>query len=195
MIGEFLPENINFYVSKSTQNVYLSYLTSGIQTTLLTLEMSADNLTFYSTVANGKILKAGIRVDGFEAMSSSGFIDFIVMNKDNFNSTFYSELINCTNSIMSVSSQKLFIEGLKLISSSFEIHTTQTEALNYTCTVVLKNSEGSQIDSKLVMFNTTGQQNFTVDQGSSSVNLPATPAKKESKSSGCSSCGGMFLIF
>jgi hypothetical protein len=95
LIGaNFMPENIDFRVHSSTQKVFLSYKTTGIQTTMLKIEMDAADLKFYSNVADGEIVKAVIRQDSFEAMSESGYIDYTVRNKDSFDASFYVEMVN-----------------------------------------------------------------------------------------------------
>ena len=193
--ASFLPSNIAFQAQTATENVYLSYLTTDTQTTLITIEMNADNLIFFHTVANGTIIKASIRTDKFDAMSGNGYIDFEIQNTDNFTSNFYVELDNWTNQILNVPSQTLSINGLAIYNSTFSVYTTNTQALNYTWTVVLKNSDGVQIDSKLVSFSTNVQQNITVDQGSNGSKLPGTPATQESSKSGCSSWSGMFALY
>lgn len=127
-------------------------------------------------------------------MSGSGFIDFMIMNEDGFASTFYAELTNCTNEVLAAPSQQISIAGYKVFSGSFKVQTTQSEAQNYTCSVNLKNSEGTQIDTKLVGFSTTAQQNYTVDQGDNGAQLPGTEATQEYKESGCDSCSGFFSL-
>lgn len=186
--GQFEPENLKYLKHNATEQVYLSYETTNTQTTMITIEMSADNLVFYSTVAKGMILKANIRLDNFEAMSGDGYIDYMIMNEDNFNSTFYVELKDCSNDILSVPSHEIAIGALKLYSSSFKVQTTKTEEQNYTCNLVLKNSEGSQIDLKEVNFTTSVQVNKTVDQGNEGGNNNTTPAEQEWKDNG-GGCG------
>lgn len=193
--SNFLPDNINYVVDGTTSNSYLSYVSTDTQTTLITIEMSADSLVFFKLIANGTIVSADIRANGFEAMSKNGYIDFEIQNTDNFTSNFYVELDNWTNGVLSVPSQTLSIAGLNISNSSFEVHTTNTEAKNYTWYVVLKNSNGTQIDSKEVLFNTTVQQNITVDQGNSGSNLPSTPAVQETKSTEWTSCSGAFMLY
>ena len=193
--ADFIPQNINYLVNGTTGDVYLSYLTNDTQTTIITIEMNADNLVFFKMIANGTIVSANIRTNSFEAMSGNGFIDFVIQNTDNFTSSFYAELDNWTNGILSVPSQTLSITGLTYYNSTFSVQTTQTDSLNYTWYVILKNSNGTQIDSKVVSFNTTSQQNYTVDQGSNGSNLPGTPATQETSHTGWSSWSGAFALY
>jgi len=191
-----MPDNIDFRAHGSSEQVFLSYKTTGIQTTLIKLEMNADNLTFYSNVANGKIYLAEIVQDGFEAMSGSGFIEYMVMNTDTFDATFYIDLADCSDDILPAPSQQASISSREVYTSTFQVQTTKTDAYNYTCTVILKNSEGCEVDSKEVGFNTIAQQNYTVDQGESGADSKGTEAEQEYKdASGCSSCSGMFSLF
>ena len=194
--GQFMTEDYDYRRDSSTDKVFISYKTTGIQTTVVSLEMNADNLKFISTIAKGIILRATIRLDGFEAMSGSGFIDYKVMNEDNFDSNFYVELANCSNEVLPAPAQKISIAGLKIFSSFIKVQTTKTLALNYTCDVILKNSEGTQIDVKQVGFSTIAQQNYTVDQGNTAADVPTTPAEQEwTDKGGCSSCSGLFSLF
>jgi len=68
--------------------------------------------------------------------------------------------------------------------SSFDVHTTNSEALDYSCIVVLKNSNGTEVDSLQVDFSTTPQVNITVDQGNNGGDLKGEEAVQEERTGG-----------
>mmetsp|Transcript_23112 Transcript_23112/g.20512 ORF Transcript_23112/g.20512 Transcript_23112/m.20512 type:complete len:118 (+) Transcript_23112:1270-1623(+) len=117
-------------------------------------------------------------------MSNDGFIDYRIQNIDNFAASFYVELINCTNNLNPVPAQHPSLEGLAIHESNFDISTTNTEALEYTCLVILKDSNGTEVDTLQVGFSTTPQVNLTVDQGNTGNDLNGDPASQEYKQGG-----------
>mmetsp|Transcript_22056 Transcript_22056/g.21817 ORF Transcript_22056/g.21817 Transcript_22056/m.21817 type:complete len:188 (-) Transcript_22056:209-772(-) len=155
--------------------------------------MSADDLKFYLAVATGEITSAAIRNDNFEAMAADGYIDFEIQNTDSLDASFYVELENCTNEVLSVPSQQVYLASQQKHESSFKIHTTMTEGLNYTCFVILKDANHSRIDEQEVGFSTSAQVNETVDQGDSGGQLKGEPAVQEPNNSG-GSCGSCMLM-
>ena len=194
--AHFLPDNINYGVDPETSEIYLSYLYPATQTTLVSLEISADNIKFYRTVASGQILEAAIRVDEFEAMSSEGYIDYSIQSESRFNSSFYVSLQNCTQGILTPAAHQIFTEPYEVINGTFNISTTLTESMNYTCIFILQNSEGTEIDSKEVNFSTVEQVNITVDQGNNGTTPDSTPVEEELEpGAGCQSCNPVNIIW
>lgn len=190
--GTFMPDNIDMRTSKSTQQVYLSYKTTGTQNTLLKIEMSADHLKFHTAVADGQILSAQIRTDGFEASSDNGYIDYSIASLSAFNASFLISLTECTNELLSVPDQEVSLGPNAEYDNYFKIYTTNTEALNYTCTITLKNVLGDVLDTAEVGFSTTVQVNQT-EQGGNETDVNDNKATQE-YGGGCSSCSTINLF-
>lgn len=78
----------------------LRYEVNSIHTTLLRVEIQADDLRYVTNIANGTIDMARVLNEGFTALSEFGTLEVLVTNTDMLVGTFLVQ-VNCSKTIQS----------------------------------------------------------------------------------------------
>lgn len=170
--------------------------------TLVRLEIVADNIDVTEYVGAGRILDAAFfsKVNGtnssstIEARKEEGEIRVVCENTQSYTSIFYASVANCTQNVMYGFQQRSQIDGSSRLTFVFDVSVNDDNAALRACTVVLKNSQGQEVDRRHVGFNTTAlrlseEEFFVVDDSKAkngSVNRDHWRFEDIGK---CASCG------
>ncbi|KAL2613599.1 hypothetical protein R1flu_025291 [Riccia fluitans] len=132
----------------------LSLQATDSLTSILTLELTADNVTFFINKSPGKILKAEIK--NFEAFSRNGVLSVEVKNIGDLSADFMITFSNCSDGILPPNALPLSLPLPAVVTSfQFQLHTTDDKALTRTCRLNLLDAVGDVTDTSQITFATT----------------------------------------
>lgn len=135
---------------------YLAYAYSGLQASLLTLEMAADAVRFVTNNAPGEIDHA--QVDDFEALSGEGRLTVRFTNVGGVASDFTLE-VACAEgadaAIAPVAAQRRTVAPYHAETVRFPIRTDSPDAAEHSCSVVLRDALQAVTDEIAISFATT----------------------------------------
>jgi len=165
----------SFY-SPSQDKKEFSFEVKGVYNTLLTLEISADDIKFVINVSPGSI--DYLFISNFEATTNNGLMKLLVTNTGALQADYYISF-ECSPYIIPVPGSTLSLNSMQSQSIMKEIFTVNDKFQVNDCTVVLKNSQGVVTDSKSARFNTTevvkfNNQNFNYTPNQTTNNSNAT---------------------
>ncbi len=132
----------------------------GIRTSLVTLEVKADDVQLVVNRAPGKILSSevctfdGVRCGGFTAISGTGFLNIKVQNTGAVAAEFRAGILGCSGGVLPAVEEYAAIAPSGTHNFTFDIRMESDQEGNRTCTVVVTDSAGDIADSTLVSFYT-----------------------------------------
>eukprot|EP00033_Pygsuia_biforma_P003888 GCRY01004257.1.p1 GENE.GCRY01004257.1~~GCRY01004257.1.p1 ORF type:complete len:967 (+),score=239.56 GCRY01004257.1:70-2970(+) len=145
-LGEFAAE------LNSDDDAKLMVKFESTSTSLITLEMVADNLQFVLNVAPGAIIYANI--SNFESSSDDGEMYVMVTNTGSIHAD-YQVTVNCSESINILEAQVASIGPLKTKVFEFEIRAETFSSTESNCTARLYAADATLLDEITVQFNTS----------------------------------------
>jgi hypothetical protein len=109
-----------------------------VQTTLVRLEIKADNIKFIKNIASGII--NSIQVDQFDSLSDYGSLIVNVTNTDSIVGTFIVQIVNCNNGIIiQPATASASIGAFSSLNFNFSVFTTEVGGQINNCTAQLVN--------------------------------------------------------
>jgi hypothetical protein len=156
------------------------YLTSS-GSSLLNVEMSADNLKFVSTVSPGNILNA--MVDPFVSLSRSGNMILTVKNTGTIDAGYTIIVKECSPNILPITALKVDISAGVTFLVKIAINTDTALETSNQCTVYLMDAGDVQQDTKTVYFTATNQVTMVPETANDQSGV--TKENKPADTSGC----------
>ena len=132
----------------------------GIRTSLVTLEVKADDVQLVVNRAPGKILSSEmctfdrVQCGGFTAISGTGFLNVKVQNTGAVAAEFRAGILGCSGGVLPVVEEYAAIAPGSTYNFTFDIRMETDLEGNRTCTVVVTDAAGDIADSTLVSFYT-----------------------------------------
>ncbi|KAL3681912.1 hypothetical protein R1sor_024868 [Riccia sorocarpa] len=137
-------------------------------TSVITVEMAADNIRFLTNRSPGKIQKAEVK--SFEALSRNGVLTVELRNIGEISADFYLFFTNCSQGINPPNGQTVNLPVPAVNTTlEFQLHTADDKALSRYCSVFLYDAAGGLCDNVTVVFASTTtvydnkSQNFVGD--------------------------------
>eukprot|EP00357_Protocruzia_adherens_P012134 CAMPEP_0114973030 /NCGR_PEP_ID=MMETSP0216-20121206/728_1 /TAXON_ID=223996 /ORGANISM="Protocruzia adherens, Strain Boccale" /LENGTH=447 /DNA_ID=CAMNT_0002333477 /DNA_START=433 /DNA_END=1776 /DNA_ORIENTATION=+ len=134
----------------------------GAWSSLVTIEISADNLKYITTESPGEIVSA--RIEDFEAQSGEGNLKLQVKNTGTLTADYWIQ-VSCSQGIMNVLAERISLKSKEAQSFEFPIRATDEAAKEYQCECQLKSVTAFLWDTKIVTFKTTARQEDRPQQG------------------------------
>ena len=131
-----------------------SYYLKGNMNTLITLEINTQVFKFITNVSSGKIIH--LLANDFVSMSEDGYIEIGITNTGYFIAQ-YIIVYDCNDNIVSLSSDEISLKPDEIKYFNKSIYTKSNKGKENKCNIVLKNSLGEKIDTKLISFNSTNE--------------------------------------
>ncbi len=120
-------------------------------TTMVRLEMKADDLRFITNVSPGEIVDATI--SNFAAKSREGKMNITVINVGSVTADYSVSITNCTAGLLPGPAGQISLSPLESKMVMIELETSSDTALNGACGATLQNSVGDVLVTKMVAFN------------------------------------------
>lgn len=152
----------NFTVLSSNFNIYLQLDSLGRFSTLITIEIAADDIRFITNLGKAEIDYAII--EGFEALSYDGELFCQITNIGDIVSSFFLN-INCSTGISPIPSINFSLKPMETTSKSSKIHTDNELSKQYWCNITVTDTIGQVLDFELLYFNTSTRHLDTGTQG------------------------------
>lgn len=172
--------NVDFY-SLSSDRKKLAFKVNGIFNSLISLEISADNIKYIVNISNGEI--DYIKIEIFENNSNNGLITLQITNTGKLASEF-NIAYSCSDDILPLISDIIDLGAYESQEIKKNIYTTNSNFLKnqslfyHNCTVKLNDFNGNLLDVKKITFNTTKIEEFN-----SQVPKNATSTNKNNENS------------
>ncbi|XP_015762006.1 PREDICTED: protein HAPLESS 2-like [Acropora digitifera] len=131
----------------------LTYEIDEVMTSMVTLQISADDIILIYNRASGKILKA--YAQDFEALSKDGHLYVIVQNTGYVTADFSVVISTCSGAIGKFREKSISINPQKTHMFTFTIHAYNEKGGNNFCIVRLFDARQKMVDSANVTFTTT----------------------------------------
>lgn len=151
LLSQDKTKEYSFYSSNSTHKT-LSYKLKGTFSSLIQLEIKADDIKYVQNIAKGVI--DFVLVSNFEAMSSDGLMVIQVTNIGSVTSMFYLSY-ECNENILPLVSNVASIAPMKSNQIKKSVNTVSSNKTINECLIEMKNAIGEIVDSLSVQFNTT----------------------------------------
>jgi Male gamete fusion factor len=138
----------------------------GVKTSLVTLEIVADNVTLVVNRAPAKIITSevctfdGVVCGGFQAIATRGFLHVAVQNMGTVAAEFRASVTECSEGVLPVQEEIAAIGAGASYNFTFDLFMETDQAGNRSCSVVITDAEGGIADATTVMFytNATGYE-------------------------------------
>ena len=151
--SKFLNDAKVNYFSYSDQNKKLSFELNGIFNSLISLEISADDLKYVINISSGLI--DFLKVNNFESNSYDGLMIFQVTNTGKISSQ-YNIAYLCSINIISLNADQISLKSFESREIKKNLFTANKGVFtNHNCTVILNDPNGQILDEKNIFFNTT----------------------------------------
>lgn len=147
--------NFSHVYAASSGNHYIAYAWPGMQASVITLEMAADNVRFITNNAPGEIDMAEVR--DFEALSSEGLLVVRFTNVGTITSDF-TVTVDCSQGapdVKPVAAQRRSVRPYFSETVEFALHSESPLAADMSCAVRLFDSLNAVTDEVNVEFSTT----------------------------------------
>ncbi|XP_068682010.1 hapless 2-like isoform X1 [Montipora foliosa] len=131
----------------------LTYEIDEVMTSMVTLQISADDIILIYNRASGRILKA--YAQDFETLSKDGRLYVIVQNTGYVTADFSVVISECSGAIGKFREKSISINPQKTHMFTFPIHAYGMEGGNNYCAVKLFDSRQKMVDSANITFTTT----------------------------------------
>lgn len=140
-------------IQDEEQQFMLTYEIDEGMTSMVTLQISADDILLIYNRASGKILKA--YAQDFEAVSKDGRLFVVVQNTGYVTADFAVVISECSGAVGKFREKSLSINPQKTHLFSFDVHAYNMKGGNNYCVVKLFDSRQKMVDSANVTFTTT----------------------------------------
>eukprot|EP01084_Bolivina_argentea_P148193 259133_1 len=149
-------ENVVMLQSQETNEIYFSFIEEIMQTSLVTLSISTDDIKFVINRADGHIEYCNI--NNFESLSwTHGLLECIIVNDGFVESMFRLSVVNCTNGISPIQNKLFTIDAGQQYNFTFNIYSENPLTSTHECNVILFDSLEAKVDEKLITFTSTQQ--------------------------------------
>jgi len=151
-------------IKEGADNLSLRLPIKGIRTSLVTLEVKADDVQLVVNRAPGKILSSevctfdGVICGGFTAISGTGFLKCKVQNTGAVAAEFRAGILGCSGGVLPAVEEYATIAPAGIHDFSFDIRMESDQEGNRTCTVVVTDAAGDIADSTMVSFYTNATE-------------------------------------
>lgn len=163
-------------VHERSENLVLKLPLTQMRSSIVTLSMKADSITYVTHVGQAQIVSA--TMEDFMAIEESGQLLVILNNTSTKPAVFHVSVINCTDSVLPILEQSAALDagGTQTFRFAVEAQTDIT-SMNATCSITVSNAIGVITDQRLVRFSVTSTAYDPLpNQGSSmGSNLPGNP--------------------
>lgn len=166
LLSQDKTKQYSFYSFNSTYKTF-SYTLKGAFSSLIQLEIKADDIKYVQNIANGAI--DFVIISDFEAMSSDGLMIVQVTNIGSVTSLFYLSY-ECNADIIPLLSDAVSIAPMRSNQIKKSVYTVSTDKTINECLVQLKNAVGDVVDSFSVQFNTTETEPDNNQGGNNNTN-------------------------
>ncbi|XP_065833256.1 hapless 2-like isoform X3 [Oscarella lobularis] len=158
--GKYFVENFGKFSRRYSESrilkpgsvVSLSFESPALHSSVVTLDVAADDVHFILNQAQGKIVEA--YVEDFTALSKDGKMIVLIINKGHVSADFQVSVSECSTGIAKIMAQIKTINPGMSIKFIFQIWHHVSLATNNTCTVTLFDSGGNKMDKVVVSFST-----------------------------------------
>jgi len=147
--------DFSYVYAPTSGNHYIAYAWPGMQASVITLEMAADNVRFVTNNAPGEIDEAEVK--DFEALSSDGLLVVVFTNVGTITADF-TTTVDCADGapdIMPVAAQRRSVRPYFSERLEFALHSTSPLQSDGSCVVRLFDALNSVTDETTVGFTTT----------------------------------------
>ncbi|EPY22600.1 hypothetical protein STCU_08211 [Strigomonas culicis] len=196
--GSYMATSLgDFALKRFTSNTtgavspYIAYTITSPAATMITLTLSADDLQYIVSVASGKIVSAYLNKDVLAASTTDGILYVTVQSTGSIVSRF-TVGVQCTDTIFPITAQVASIAARATQQFQFNVFAQDiNQNGEATCTVTLRDSQESVVDTYNVTFEVSAVVYTNGTQGGGSDNTATSVSS--SSTSGCSRCN--FLNF
>lgn len=134
-------------------NFLLSFESEEDHVSLVTLQISADDVILIVNRATGEIVRAAVR--DFEALSLNGKLHVEVRNTGYVTADFYVSIPVCSEGIHDVQEKGASVDPQMTKSFTFSLKTHQSDGSLYSCIVQLFDSKRALLAQRNISFSTT----------------------------------------
>ncbi|OMJ85322.1 hypothetical protein SteCoe_13355 [Stentor coeruleus] len=174
----------NLTIVRNNDERYLEMQLSGSFATLLTFELSADSLKFFTSVSKGVIDLA--EITSFESLTLDGTLFTQVSNIGSIVASFTLSIL-CSEGVSPISAIPLSLDSMQSKQIISKVAVINESAKNYSCDIQLLDSIGQITDSFRLYFNTSDRHTDQGTQGGEGKNPDgANSIDKKSTNLGCS---------
>jgi hypothetical protein len=172
----------------------------GAQTSLVTLEVRADDVQLVVNKASGHIISTEIctfdRVfcGGFQAIAARGFLRLTVQNTGPVDAEFRASVLGCSSGVLPVLEEFSTIRSGDQHTFEFALTMENDQAGNRTCTVVLTDAVGDLADSNQVYFYTNATTYEPPPDQSDLENRPDQPGNPPVYTTCARKCPNIFNV-
>jgi hypothetical protein len=152
----------NYTVLTSNFNIFLQVEIQGRFSTMITIEIAADDIRFITNLGKAEIDYAV--VEGFEALSYDGDLICQVTNVGDIVSSFFLNA-NCSSGIAPIPSISFSLKPLESTTMSSKIHSEYELSKEYWCNITVTDTIGQVLDYEMVYFNTSSRHTDEGTQG------------------------------
>lgn len=110
----------------------MSYLSHMSHTSLLTLEFTADDVSFVENRSPGRIVEA--LIEDFLALGGSGILTVVIQNTGVLTSDYSVSIRSCTDGIIQIAEKAVTIFPREQETLDFEISSRYNSDMNHSCT-------------------------------------------------------------
>ena len=140
----------------STSNqYYLAYVVNQVQASLITITLSADNISYTVNLSPGRIIQANLS-SSFAASSRDGFLSVTIMNIGSIVADYQVSVTRCTAGTFPIDAKLASISPLQIASLTFNVFfQILGGSVDSSCNVTLYDSQFQVTDFVVVHFNTS----------------------------------------
>nr|BAE71144.1 generative cell specific-1 [Physarum polycephalum] len=178
--------------TSSLTNRFLAFDLTGLQSSVITLTFSADDIRFVTNESPGQIVSA--YVEEFEALSKDGRMHVVVVNNGTINAQYEITVTQCSTGIATIQAQEPTLVPRKQTEFIFNIQSENALQKSYQCKVSLLDSQAVLLDYRIVYFNTSATNFQTTAQGGDTSGDSGDDLKSDKHSSCSQACSAFYDI-
>lgn len=173
---------------------------TGLQTSLITLELNADEIQLVTNRAPGKIISSkvcrfnNVTCGSFQAITGRGYLHLQVQNSGELVAEFRASVVSCSEGILPNLEQYATILPMTLHNFIFELHSNSDQSGNRTCSIILTDSIGVIADHVEVHFLTEAVEYEEPPKQSELGDKPSKPGNPPSFEDCSSICPNIFNL-
>lgn len=143
---------------ESTGDLSLRLPLSGLQTSIISLEVVADDIQVVTNRASARIVDSklcdfGLRHCGrFQGIVGTGYMHVQVQNIGDVAAEFWASILGCSNDILPVLEQYATIEAGMVHNFTFELKANSDQGGNQSCTAIVTDAIGDLADYSQIEF-------------------------------------------
>jgi len=153
LVGTRIPKDKDGKVDTEKGQVVLTYEVEEDHVSLVTLQISADDIILIYNRATGEIVRAAIK--DFESLSMDGKLHVEVLNTGFVTADFHVSVASCSTGIAKIQERGASINPQVTMSFVFSLKTSSMEGTTYSCIVQLFDAKRALLGQRNVSFSTS----------------------------------------